>query len=88
MKNQPATVDRQIEASVVFGRRAFLPKQERPVELLSVDAAASQKKFRTLMRGGGGGKSEGHVSFAAVVNQTVALIMFVKERRSMARWFF
>ena len=46
MQPQPATVDRQIEASLVFGRRAFLPKQERPVDLLNVDAATARKETR------------------------------------------
>jgi hypothetical protein len=39
MQRQAATLDRQIRASLVFGRRAFLAKQEWPVDQLDVDSA-------------------------------------------------
>jgi hypothetical protein len=37
--HQPAALDRQIKASLVFVRRAFLAVQERPVDELDVDLA-------------------------------------------------
>ena len=37
--HQPAAFDRQLQASVIFGRRCALPKQKRRVDLLDVDAA-------------------------------------------------
>ena len=39
MQLQPAAGNRQIEAGLVFGRRGFLREQERPVDLLDLDAA-------------------------------------------------
>ena len=39
MHHQPAALDRQVETGFVFGRRAFFAKQERPVDLLDMDAA-------------------------------------------------
>jgi hypothetical protein len=36
---QPAVIDRAFEAGTVFGLRAFVVKQEQPVDLLDVDAA-------------------------------------------------
>ena len=39
MQHQPAALDRQLQASTVFGRRCALPKQERPVDHLDVDPA-------------------------------------------------
>ena len=39
VKHQPAALDRQVQAGLVFGRRAFLAKQERPVDQLDVDLA-------------------------------------------------
>ena len=36
---EPAALDRQLQASTIFGRRCALAKQERPVDLLDVDAA-------------------------------------------------
>jgi hypothetical protein len=39
VQHQPAALDRQLQASTVFGRRSVLPKQERPVDLLDMDAA-------------------------------------------------
>ena len=39
MQPKPAAIDREIEASAVFGRAAAMFEQERPVDLLDVDAA-------------------------------------------------
>ncbi len=39
MQLQPTTGNRQVQAGLVFGRRAALPIQERPVDLLDIDPA-------------------------------------------------
>src|SRR5580765_2141775 len=39
VQHQPAALDRQFQASTVFGRRGALPKQEGRIDLLDVDAA-------------------------------------------------
>ncbi len=39
VQHQPAALDRQVKASLVFVRRALLAKQERPVDQLDVDPA-------------------------------------------------
>src|ERR1700733_3262207 len=39
MHPEPATLDSQLHARAVFGRRAALLLQERPIDLLDMDAA-------------------------------------------------
>ena len=39
MHDQPAFCDREIEPDFAFGRRALQLEQERPVDLLDIDAA-------------------------------------------------
>src|ERR1700674_5372210 len=48
MEDEPAAGDRQIEASLVFGRAALVFAEERPVDQLDEDAAV----LRRLDRGG------------------------------------
>ena len=43
VQHQPAALNRQIKASLVFVRRAFLAKQERPVDQLDVDLAVPMR---------------------------------------------
>ena len=44
--SRASALNRQVQASLVFRRRAFLAKQKRPVDLLNVDAATARKETR------------------------------------------
>jgi hypothetical protein len=50
VQHQPAALDRQVEAGLLFGRRAFLAKQERPVDQLDVDPGAIYTSDRRSTR--------------------------------------
>ena len=45
--DQPAALDRQIQAGLVFGRRSVVATQERPVDPLDIDPAILDD-FRSL----------------------------------------
>ena len=76
VKHQPSSFDRQIQTGLVFVRRAFLAKQERPVDQLDVDPAVLRGldavgDLNDLAGGlfGIGVRSVGRISYAILITR-------------------